>query len=452
MTLRFGTDGIRGEAGADLTPELVLALGRAAAAVIGAPGVPFVVGRDTRWSGPMLHAALAAGLTASGFDVVDLGVVPTPAVAAAALALGAPAAVISASHNPYADNGIKLLSAGGRKLTDEQEDAVEAVLAGHQVGPTASGDHIGRLRTDPGLEGRYIGAVVAALAGRRLDGIRVVIDCANGAATHTAPAILDAAGADVVEVLADQPDGRNINAGCGSTDPSGVSAAVIRHRADAGLAFDGDADRVIAVDENGDVVDGDRLLALFAGDLAERGLADGGGVAVTVMTNLGFHRAMAAAGVPVTTTPVGDRHVLAAMEERSWPVGGEQSGHIIFRGLFADLAPTGDGVLTGLLLLDLVRRRQQRLSVLAGEAMVRLPQVLLNVRVADHSALGAAQAVWQEVAAVEGALGDQGRVLLRPSGTEPLVRVMVEAPTEADARRAADRLAGAVVAALGRPA
>ncbi len=468
MSLRFGTDGVRGVAGRELTPELVLALGRAAGRLLGVAGVPFVVGRDTRLSGPLLQAALSAGVAAEGFDVVDLGVLPTPGVADAALELSAPAAVISASHNPFGDNGVKLLSAGGRKLTDEQEAAVEAelaaIVAGGKAGgapgstagaseagtrPARSGPDLGRLVSDPGAVDRYCTKVLGALEGRVLPGIRVAVDCANGAASVTAARVLSSAGATVVEVLSDAPDGTNINAACGSTDPSALADAVRRHGADAGLAFDGDADRIIAVDERGEVVDGDRLLALFANDLLERGRLAGPAVAVTVMTNLGFHRAMTSAGIEVASTPVGDRYVLEALEAGGWSLGGEQSGHIIFRGVFPDLAPTGDGVLTGLVLLDLLSRREEPLSALAGAAMVRLPQVLRNVRVSDHHGLPDASAVWDEVRSVESALGGEGRVLLRPSGTEPLVRVMVEAPTEEVAEAAVERLSSAVVAALG---
>lgn len=457
MSLRFGTDGVRGVAGAELTPELVMALGRAAARVLAASDAPMVVGRDTRWSGPLLQAAFSAGVAAEGLDVLDLGVIPTPAVADAALDLSAPAAVISASHNPFQDNGVKLLSAGGRKLTDEQESEVERMLAAIVVDGAfrdeggTSGRSLGRLRSDPGAAERYRSKVVGAVGSPALAGIRVALDCGHGAASVTAREVFTAAGATVVEVLSDEPDGTNINDGCGSTDPSALAAAVVRHRADAGLAFDGDADRVIAVDEQGDVVDGDRLLALFATDLHRQGRLAGNAVAVTVMTNLGFHRAMAAAGIEVTSTPVGDRNILDALETHGWSLGGEQSGHIIFREVFAGLAPTGDGVLSGLFLLDLLARTGVPLSELAGAAMVRLPQVLRNVAVADHRSLSGAAAVWEEVRAVEAALGGDGRVLLRPSGTEPLVRVMVEAPSEEAAEAAVARLGAVVLQALGPP-
>jgi phosphoglucosamine mutase len=446
--LRFGTDGVRGVAGRELTPELVLALGRAAAQVLASPGGGFLVGRDTRLSGPMLQAAFSAGVASEGVNVVDLGVLPTPGVAAVASARRVPAAMISASHNVFSDNGIKLFSAGGRKLTDDQEAAIEAML-GESLGSPAGRDGLalGRLTGDPAGAGAYSDMVVEALEGRRLDGVRVVIDCANGAAVTTATSIFSAAGVDLVDVLAAAPDGTNINADCGSTNPRALGASVVRHGADAGLAFDGDADRVIAVDDRGEVVDGDRLLALFATDLHERRRLAGDSVVVTVMTNLGFHRAMAAAGISVEQTPVGDRYVLEALESHGWSLGGEQSGHIVFR----DLATTGDGVLTGLLLLDLLARREEPLSKLAAAAMVRLPQVLRNVQVADHRGLESAASVWDEVRELEEELGGDGRVLIRPSGTEPLVRVMVEARTSAVAEAAADRLAASVVAALGAP-
>ncbi len=465
MSLRFGTDGVRGVAGSDLTPELVVALGRAAARVVGVAGRPFVVGRDTRLSGPMLQSAFAAGVAAEGFDVVDLGVIPTPGVADTALDLMAPGAVVSASHNPFADNGIKLLAAGGRKLADETEAAVEALAAelvvrGGASRPGAlprSGAGLGRVSTDRGAVARYCARLAGVLEGRSLNGRKVAVDCANGASSVTARDVLERAGAQVVAVLSDQPDGTNINDGCGSTDPRRLAAAVVAHGADVGLAFDGDADRVIAIDETGSVVDGDRLIALFALDMHARGRLAGPGVAVTVMTNLGFHRAMADAGVEVVTTPVGDRNIVDALEVRDWNIGGEQSGHIVFRRLLSGgvghgLAPTGDGVLTGLLLIDLLERAGRPFSALAAGAMQRFPQVLENVRVADHRALDSAGAVWEEVRRVEAALGSSGRVLVRPSGTEPLVRVMVEASTEQAAAQAVRSLSSVVVDSLGPPA
>ncbi|MDQ2728392.1 MAG: phosphoglucosamine mutase [Actinomycetota bacterium] len=452
VNLRFGTDGVRGVAGSELTPELVLALGRAAGRVVVGDSQVWYLGRDTRRSGPMVSAALAAGLAAEGADVVDLGVVPTPAVAAIAASRRAPAAMVSASHNPFADNGIKLFGPGGRKLDDGTEARVEAELArlvgaqgssGEQ--PRREGTGVGALSTDPQIRSWYRDRVLdVGLGGRSLEGIRVAVDCANGAASGLAPAVLTGAGADVVAVLGDEPDGRNINAACGSTDPSKLSAAVVAHGADVGLAFDGDADRLIAVDSTGRVVDGDRLLAIFAADLRHRGRLRGDTVVVTVMSNLGFHRAMAAEGIAVHQTGVGDRLVLAALEDGNWSLGGEQSGHIIF----ADLATTGDGILAGVALLDALCRERRTLEDWAGGIMDRVPQVLRNVTVTDRAGLDDATAVWDAVAAVERDLGSDGRVLLRPSGTEPLVRVMVEAPSEAVAAAAADRLERALRAAL----
>ncbi len=437
-----------------------MSLGRAAARTLcaGLDRPVFLVGRDTRLSGPMLQAALSAGLCAEGVDVVDLGVMPTPGVAALAASRELPAAVVSASHNPFQDNGIKLLSAGGRKLSDAEEEKVEGLLAqiaashrrgGEPAAGVSGGDRwgtgLGRLLSDPGALEWYCERVASALEGRSLGGIKVVVDCANGAASATAERILAAAGAAVVEVLGAEPDGTNINAGCGSTDPSRLASAVRSNRADLGLALDGDADRVIAVDGGGEVVDGDRLLVLFARELKRRGRLGGDTVVVTVMSNLGLRRAMARSGIRVHETPVGDRYVLEALDANGWSLGGEQSGHIIFR----DMATTGDGVLSGLMLLDLVRRSGRPLSELAAESMVRLPQVIRNVTVGAGSAseVASSEDVCSEVQRVEEELGSDGRVLLRPSGTEPLVRVMVEAPTEEAAEEAAGRLERAVSAA-----
>ena len=432
--LKFGTDGVRGVAGTELTPELVLSLGRAAARVL--EGGRFVVGRDTRLSGPMLEAALVAGLTAEGAAVERVGVLPTPGVAFLSASDGVPAAVISASHNPYADNGVKLFAAGGRKLTDEVEERLEALL--HEPPTALRGGRLGAVvdRPDDDSE-RYVEHLVATLDGRLLTGLSVVLDCSNGAGSVVGPEVLRRLGADVT-VLCAEPDGTNINEGCGSNSPARLQEAVVAERADVGLALDGDADRVIAVDHRGDVVDGDQLIAVCALDLAGRGLLKDRTVVVTVMTNLGFRLGMAGHDVTVVETPVGDRYVLEALESGGWSLGGEQSGHVIFR----DLATTGDGVLTGLQVLDVVRRTGRNLADLVAEAMTRLPQVLRNVRVASRpDDLDSRLA--PEVAAVEAELGDHGRVLVRPSGTEPLVRVMVEAPTADAADAAAARLAAA---------
>ena len=436
---------MRGVANADLTPELVVALGRAAAKVLG-PG-PFLVGRDTRVSGPLLRAALTAGMTAEGDDVIDLGILPTPAVAYLSAADGLPAAMLSASHNPFPDNGIKFFATGGRKLSDDAERALEVELDRVlHVGPSReppTGADVGAISSGLGGRERYEASVIATLEGRRLDGLRVVIDCANGAAFAVAPSVLDRLGADVTVINA-RPDGTNINAHCGSTHPEELQRRVVAEGAHVGLAFDGDADRVLAVDHQGALVDGDQLVALCALDRRDRGLLAGDTVVITVMTNLGFRLAMAERGIKCVETQVGDRYVLEALEEGAWSLGGEQSGHVIFR----DLATTGDGLLTGVQVLDVVARSRRPLAELAA-VMTRLPQVLRNVRVADRDGLDAAEALWSEVREVEAELGDHGRVLIRPSGTEPVVRVMVEAPTPEDAEAVATRLIAAVERVLG---
>ena len=440
MALTFGTDGVRGDAESVLTDDRVTALGRAAARVLGGPA--FVVGRDTRESGARIEAALAAGLAAEGVEVRSAGVAPTPAVAWLAAAEGVPAAMVSASHNPWRDNGIKLFSAGGRKLPDAVEARLEAeyaALVGRPVETT------GVSEVALGLDG-YAAAVVASLEDRRLDGLRVVVDCANGAASTIAPEVLRSLGARV-NVLGDAPDGRNINEGCGSTHPEGLAAAVVATGAAVGLAFDGDADRVLAVDERGALIDGDRLIALCAVDLHARGRLRGGAVVVTVMTNLGFRRAMAAQGIAVIETAVGDRYVLEALDAAGASLGGEQSGHVIFR----DLATTGDGLLTGVQVLDLLVRSGRPLSELAASAFESVPQVLRNVAVARRDP-DIARTLAAAIAAEERHLGDRGRVLVRPSGTEPLIRVMVEAVDPDDAEQVAGRLVAEVEAVCGAAA
>jgi phosphoglucosamine mutase len=447
MTLRFGTDGVRGVANRELTPELVTALGRAAARVLGTDR-PFLVARDTRRSGAMIEAALVAGLCAEGAGVERAGVLPTPGVAYLAQGRGAPAAMISASHNQFADNGVKLFAAGGRKISDDAERKVEDELRALAVavptsGPVGADVGFDR-RVADGLE-EYVAHLVDALEGRRLEGIEVVIDCGHGAAYEAAPFALHELGA-AVEVHNARPTGTNINDGCGSTHPGPLQEAVVAAGAKAGLAFDGDADRVIAVDERGELVDGDQILAVLALDLHEQGRLRGDAVAATVMSNLGLRRALQQRGIAVVETPVGDRSVLDAIADNGLSLGGEQSGHIIC----ADLATTGDGTLTGLLLLDVMARSRRSLSALAG-VVKRLPQVLRSVRVADSARLEAAPALRDVLRAVEADLGADGRVLVRPSGTEPVVRVMVEAPTTEVANAAADRLAAAVEDAGGAP-
>jgi phosphoglucosamine mutase len=446
MTLRFGTDGIRGVANRELTPELVTGVGRAAARVLGTTR-PFVVGRDTRRSGPMLEAALVAGLCAEGADVLLAGVLPSPAVAELAHAREAPAAMLTASHNAYADNGIKLFAVGGRKLSDEIERNVEHELrdlaTAMPSGPEGRG--VGVASELRGALDEYVAHVVRALDERRLGGLRVVVDCANGAAFRAAPRVLRELGAHV-EVLHAAPNGSNINDGCGSTDPSDLQRAVVAVGADAGLAFDGDADRLIAVDERGEIVDGDQLLAIAAFDLQERGRLRHDAVVVTQMANGGLHRTLRDAGIEVVEVEVGDRNVLDALARRDLSLGGEQSGHIIF----PDLATTGDGVLTGALLLDVLDGTGQRLSALAG-IVQRTPQVLRSVKVGDPKQLDTDRNFWRAAQEAQDELGDEGRLLVRPSGTEPVVRVMVEAPTWDQAERTATDLVTAVEVACGIP-
>jgi phosphoglucosamine mutase len=437
VTLKFGTDGLRGVAGTELTAELALRLGRAAATVL--DGDRFLVARDTRRSGSMLETALAAGLAAEGAEVELLGVLPTPGLAWHSAHEGVPAAMISASHNPFRDNGIKLFAAGGTKLPDEVEARLEAAM---DVGEPTDGE-IGQVRRRLRAEEGYEGFLLSSVEARDLRGLMVVVDCANGAASGVAPTVLRQLGCDV-EVLFANPDGVNINAGCGSTHPGALQAQVVQAGADLGLAFDGDADRVLAVDHTGRLIDGDHLIAMCAIDLAERDLLRDRSVVVTVMTNLGFRLAMAERGIGVVETAVGDRYVLEALDAGHLSLGGEQSGHVIFR----DIATTGDGVLCGIQLLDLMKRSGKRLADLADEAMTSLPQVLRNVRVAERGT-DVSVTIADEVHAVEAELGETGRVLIRPSGTEPLVRVMVEAPTEELAESATARLVAAVERACG---
>ena len=445
---RFGTDGVRGVANEELTGELALALGRATARVLPAPA--FVVGRDTRRSGPLLQAAFSAGLATEGADVLDLGVLPTPGVAAVAAARGMPGAVVSASHNPFGDNGIKLFSRLGTKLPIEVENEVEreleSILADPEKQPRRpTGQGVGLISADPAGESLYRGHLIATTEGRRLDGLHIVLDCAHGAASAVAPAVFRHAGARVTP-LHDAPDGANINDKCGSTDPAQLSAVVTQQGADLGLAFDGDADRVVAVDHSGNIVDGDVLLALFALDLARRGRLTDGTVVVTVMTNLGFRLAMERQGITVRETDVGDRHVLAALDADGLSLGGEQSGHIIFRAL----STTGDGILTGLLLADFMLRDGRRLAVLSAGLVDHVPQKLVNVPIPQPERLAESAEIWDAVAKAEAELGHEGRVLLRASGTEPVVRIMVEARAEAQANAVAAQLAGVVESALGQ--
>jgi phosphoglucosamine mutase len=389
-------------------------------------------------------------LATEGADVIDLGVLPTPGVATVAARRRLPGVVISASHNPFSDNGIKLFSSLGTKLPVGLEADVEreiaSILEDSERPPRRpTGYGVGRITADPGAADLYRDELVAATDGRTLEGLHIVIDCANGAASAIAPGVLAALGATVTS-LHDAPDGTNINEKCGSTHPEELARMVAGRGADLGLAFDGDADRVIAVDHTGTVVDGDVLLALFALDLAGRGHLAGNTVVVTVMTNLGFRLAMESHGIGVRETDVGDRHVLAALDADGLALGGEQSGHIIFR----TRSTTGDGILTGIALGDLMQRAGRSLADLADGLVERVPQVLVNVPIPQPGRLADCAEVWEAVAKAEVDLGHEGRVLLRPSGTEPLVRVMVEARAEAQANEVAAQLAEVVKGALGQ--
>lgn len=440
----FGTDGVRGRANADLTPELALAVAGAAARVLVAHDASHrpvaVVGRDPRASGEMLEAAVVAGLTSAGADVLRVGVLPTPAVAFLTADYGADLGVmLSASHNPMPDNGIKLFAAGGQKLPDDIEAEIEAAVAAGP-GERPTGAAVGRVRSSDDAPARYSAHLLAAQPAS-LAGLRIVVDCANGAASTVAPDVYRRAGADVT-LIAAEPDGLNINEGVGSTHLGPLIQAVRSSGADLGIAHDGDADRCLAVDASGAVVDGDQLLALCALALHEVGALRAGTVVATVMSNLGFHHAMRAAGIEVLTTAVGDRYVLEALRAKELSLGGEQSGHLVF----ADSATTGDGLLTALHVMARVVATGSSLADLAA-VVRRLPQTLVNVKVADREAVAASAAVAAAVAAAEAELGDSGRVLLRPSGTEQLVRVMVEAGTQEHADEIAARLAEVVAAA-----
>ena len=445
MTLRFGTDGVRGVALTQLTPQFVTLLGRAASTVLHADR--WLIGRDTRESGPQLSAAFIDGVHA---EVTDLGVIPTPAVAFWSQQLGLPAAVVTASHNRWTDNGVKIFAAGGTKLTDDVETAIEVALAQHavdraQLDPAQLDPaQFDAAQFDPAADAgtvfepieRYVDHLVGGRSS--LSPLRIVIDCANGAMSDAAPSAFQRLGADYVAIHR-SPNGRNINDHCGATSPASLAAAVVQHQADLGLAFDGDGDRVIAVDHLGNIVDGDRMLALAALQLRDAGELVDDTVVVTVMSNLGFHRAMARAGIQVVTTAVGDRYVLEALDAGGYSLGGEQSGHIIYR----HLATTGDGLLAGVRLAHDVLARGRPLAELAGQVMTSYPQVLVNVRVADRHPHIADELV-DEIQSAETALNGEGRVLLRPSGTEPLIRVMVEAATADLARSTADGLADLV--------
>ncbi|MEU8546701.1 phosphoglucosamine mutase [Streptomyces roseoverticillatus] len=448
----FGTDGVRGVANADLTAELALGLSVAAAHVLAEAGTfeghrpVAVVGRDPRASGEFLEAAVVAGLASAGVDVLRVGVLPTPAVAYLTGALGADLGVmLSASHNAMPDNGIKFFARGGHKLADELEDRIEQTYRAHASGepwdrPTGAG--VGRVREyDQGFD-NYVAHLIGVLP-NRMDGLKVVIDGAHGAAARVSPEAFARAGAEVI-TIGTEPDGLNINHECGSTHLDKLRAAVVEHGADLGVAHDGDADRCLAVDHKGNEVDGDQILAVLALAMREAGSLRKNTVVATVMSNLGFKLAMEREGVELIQTAVGDRYVLEEMKAHGFALGGEQSGHVIV----LDHATTGDGTLTGLMLAARVAATGRSLADLAG-VMERLPQILINVRDVDKNRVNSSEELAAAVADAERQLGSTGRVLLRPSGTEPLVRVMVEAADIEQARTVAQRLADAVKSALG---
>ena len=434
----FGTDGVRGVANRELTAELALALGAAAARRLATSGGPgrrvAVIGRDPRASGEMLEAAVIAGVTSQGVDALRVGVLPTPAVAYLTGAYDADFGVmISASHNPMPDNGIKIFGPGGHKLDDDTEDQIEQlVAAGPGLRPVGAG--IGRRVDAADADDRYL-RHLSKVSPLRLDDLTVVIDCAHGAAWSVAPRAYHAAGARVIAINAD-PDGLNINDGCGSTHLESLRSADVAHRADLGLAHDGDADRCLAIDADGQLVDGDAIMVVLALAMQEAGQLASDTLVTTVMSNLGLHLAMRAAGITVRTTGVGDRYVLEELRAGEYSLGGEQSGHIVMPAV----GSTGDGIVTGLRLMTRMVQTGSSLARLAS-AMRALPQVLINVKVADKATAAAAPSVQSAVEEAEAELGDTGRILLRPSGTEPMIRVMVEAPEEGVAQRVATRLA-----------
>jgi len=436
--LTFGTDGVRGRYGTELTDPDAYRLGRSAAASLGSTRV--ILGTDTRESGPALAAALAAGLRDAGCSVDFVGVAPTPAIATIAKLRDVAAAVVTASHNPWFDNGIKLFARGGVKLDDDAQARVERDLAATHAS-TPESTPAERFSVEPAATGslrEYEDHVSTAIGRQALAGMKIVVDCAEGAMHEVAPRVLQRAGADCT-IIHRSPNGRNINDACGATAPSTVARAVVAAGAELGIAFDGDGDRLIAVDHRGAVVDGDRLIALAALDYARRGELRHMAVAVTTMTNLGFHDAMRRAGIEVVVTPVGDRAVSSALDERDLVLGGEQSGHIIHR--LHSL--TGDGLLSALVLADLVKRSKRPLADLAAEVMESYPQVLRNVHVTKKP--GDIEAIiGNELAAERAALGDRGRIVVRASGTEPVVRVMVEAPDDGTANACAARIVALV--------
>jgi phosphoglucosamine mutase len=447
--LKFGTDGVRGEFGTELTTSYVSALARAAAKVLQCKLV--VIGRDTRESGPALEAAISRSLSSLGVEVHLMGVAPTPAIAFAAVSSEAVSFAITASHNPYTDNGVKIFGRGGRKLTDEQESQIE-IETEHELASEIQrlSDHQqseasfkSSAVSHPEYLEQYCAALVAGVPKNALDKLHIALDCANGAMSEVASAVFTGLGAKV-SVIHNSPNGKNINHHCGATEPSELKAFVKKINADLGVAFDGDGDRLIAVDDSGSIVDGDHLIAISAQDMKRDGTLRNNKVAVTVMTNIGFHQAMKQCEIEVITTPVGDRSVLLAIQENDLSLGGEQSGHIIYH----DVATTGDGLLAAIRLSALITNSSQVFSQLASNAMTSFPQVLKNIRVAKLTE-NVAQIFATEIAAAEKILGDNGRVLVRSSGTEPVVRVMVEAQENHIAVSVATTLVAAITARLG---
>ncbi|UWG98035.1 phosphoglucosamine mutase [Dehalobacter sp. DCM] len=440
MARLFGTDGIRGKANSELTPELAFKLGKAGAYVLGKgkEHAQIIIGKDTRISGSMLEAALAAGICAMGVDVIKTGVLPTPGIAYLTRTLQADAGVvISASHNPFEDNGIKFFAGSGYKLPDEMEDEIEAVLNRLDELESPSGSRIGTIMDMDDASEKYEQFLINT-APSSLEGLKIVLDCANGAAYKIGPRVLTDLGAEVIPIF-NQPNGTNINVQCGSTHPEALAKAVVESGADIGLACDGDADRIIAVDEKGQIIDGDYIMVICASALKENGKLAQDSLVVTVMSNMGLHKACRQAGIHVLETTVGDRYVMEKLKESGAVLGGEQSGHIIF----LEHNTTGDGLLSGLQLLDVLKAKQMPLSELAAQ-MRRFPQVLLNTRVDNKDKVMASGQLKEKISEVQQHLGEDGRILVRPSGTESLIRVMLEGPDQEELAS----LAQAVVAVV----
>jgi phosphoglucosamine mutase len=445
MARLFGTDGVRGEANLELTPELAYRLGRAATLFFGenADNPMILIGRDTRISGQMFEAALAAGISSAGGKVILAGVIPTPAIAYLAKKMGAQAGiVISASHNPFHDNGIKFFGGNGYKLPDEVEDQLEMLVHSLEAEDKlyrATAQQIGTIEYRHDLVKEYID-FVSATTDQRFEGMKVVLDCANGAAYEAMPTILRRLGAEVILISA-KPNGININAGCGSTHLDVLQKTVLENKADFGIAHDGDADRCLCVDEKGNIIDGDRILVMCALEMMQRGALKANTVVSTVMANIGFHQAIKAAGGRVEVTGVGDRYVLENMLEHGYKLGGEQSGHIIF----TDFSTTGDGLITGLQVLSSVKRSGKKASALS-ELMTSYPQLLVNIRVASKDGWEENAAIKEAIAKGDAELGETGRILVRASGTEPLIRVMAEGPDQAQLDEICHRIAAVVKA------